>query len=158
MIRFALAFALSIALTGPALALSCLQPDVRRAYADADANPDEYIIAVGRLTPLPGQSIPQQPSDPNIRKGYSILTRFEGRFATHSGFGHLADADVLLQVDCLGPWCGAQPRGETLMFLLRRDGRLILEAGPCPAVIFPATPDALSLALSCLNGGPCAAP
>ncbi|UWQ18210.1 hypothetical protein [Jannaschia sp. M317] len=158
MIRTLLAAGLVILVAGPALALSCLAPTVQRSFAVAQDSPATYVLAVGMLTPLPGEAAPPDPTDPNQRQGHVLRTRFEGVLASGTGFNVYRLFDVAVEVGCLGPWCGGLPRGETLLFLERRADGHVLTAGPCGQFAFAATPEVKTQALACLQGGDCTAP
>jgi hypothetical protein len=142
-----------VTLASPAAALSCLRPAVAQTYAQADADPRVYVLALGSLTPRPGEAPPEQPTDPNDRRGYALETEFTGRLATRGGFDRAARLPVRVEVGCAGPWCGDAPRGDVLMFLERRATTYVLDAGPCPWFAFEPTDEAKAQALACLRGG-----
>ena len=141
------------ALAQPAAALSCLAPSVATSFAAADASEAEYVMAVGRLALLPGQTIPEQPDDPNAREGYSVQARFEGRTATTEGFTQDVTGDVTVEVGCTGAWCGGVPLDRVLVFLERRGDDLVLTEGPCPQFALDATPAREAEAIACATTG-----
>ncbi|MGB3555192.1 MAG: hypothetical protein WBA25_11195 [Jannaschia sp.] len=158
MTRTILAALLATALAGPAAALSCLAPSVEGSFRAADESDAQYAMAVGTLTPLPGEAIPAPSPDPNQREGYVLQTRFEGNLATLDGFDRPATFDVAVEVECAGAWCGGVPVGAKLLFLERREDGNVLVEGPCPRFALAATPENMSGAVACVRGEACAAP
>ncbi|MFO6465250.1 hypothetical protein ACK8OR_12720 [Jannaschia sp. KMU-145] len=157
MIRTALLAALTLAVAQPAMALSCLRPTVQSSFQHADQSEAQYTLAVGRIRVLPGQTIPEQPDDPNQRQGYELQARFQGQLASATGFDTPADFPVTLKVECVAAWCGGVPLDRVLAFVERtEDGNLITE-GPCPRDLLQASPEALKQAMACIRGEPCEA-
>lgn len=156
--RLLLATLLSTALAGQASALSCLRPSVQQTFAEASASAAQYVLAVGRVSLLPGETIPSTGEDPNERKGYAVKARFDGKLASATGFDADASFPLTVQVECAGPWCGGMPVVDRmLVFVERRDGENVLVEGPCPFWTFDAAPDVVTQAESCLRGEDCAA-
>lgn len=149
---------LATAIATQASALSCLQPSVQNSFTAANEAEEQYVMAVGRLTPLPGQSIPEQPEDPNQRQGYTLETRFDGNLASLTGFDQPAAFPVTLEVTCAGPWCGGLPLDDTLYFIERRDGTNVVVEGPCPHFALTATTEVVEGAMACLRGEDCTPP
>ncbi|SFJ65638.1 hypothetical protein [Jannaschia pohangensis] len=157
MTRLILASLLSTAIAGQASALSCLRADVARTFATANEAEAQYVIAVGTMRLLPGESIPEQAGDPNEKQGYSVKTRFDGRLAALDGFTQDAAFPLTVEVECAGPWCGGVPVNRVLVFIERRGDENVLVEGPCPQFAIPATTETLDSALSCLRGEACEA-
>ncbi len=149
---------LSAALAGQAQALSCLRPSVQASFAEADSSEAQYVLAVGRVQLLPGETIPDVGDDPNDREGYSVRARFDGQLAAADGFTEDASFPLTVEVGCAGPWCGGVPLERVLVFIERRDDANVLVEGPCPMFVLDATPEVLEGALSCLRGEDCTRP
>ena len=158
MSRLILAALLSTALAGQANALSCLRPSVQSSFRTADASEAAYVLAIGRVQPLPGEEIAPADDTPNDRKGYSVRTRFDGRIADAAGFETEASFPLTVEVECAGPWCGGVPLDRNILFVERRGEEIVLVEGPCPLFALDATPEAEAAALSCLRGEACTPP
>ncbi|MCK0168657.1 hypothetical protein MWU52_13945 [Jannaschia sp. S6380] len=159
MTRTILAVLLSTALASPAAALSCLRPSVQASYQAADAAEAQYVLSVGRLQLLPGETIPDTTgTDPNDRQGYTVRTRFDGKLADAGGFGTDAAFPVTVEVECAGAWCGGVPLDRVLLFLERRGEENVLVQGPCPRFALSATPEVVAGAAACLKGEDCTPP
>ena len=159
MIRVAL-LSLLCALTGPALALSCLPPDVARTYQQAAEAEEAYIVVHARLEfnadALPRTDWQDQAASPPHTL---IPARMTGQALTKTGFDLPFDRAITLDAQCFGPWCaGATPGTAYLAFLERRADGYLLALDPCGGMGF-ADPDADALlrVQTCFNGGPCQA-
>ncbi|MGR3548887.1 MAG: hypothetical protein ACU0CB_18660 [Roseovarius sp.] len=156
MIRAAV-LALGCALGGPALALSCLPPDVAETYRRAAEAEETYIVVQGRLTFDPAR-LPGTDMIPQQKPAHTLIpARLTGQALTKGGFDQAFDRAITLDVQCFGPWCAsAVPGAEYLGFLERRDGGYVLTVDPCGGMSHPdPTPAMLDKALECLQGGPC---
>lgn len=159
MIRHALlATLLSTGLSGEALALSCLAPSAAGSFKAASEAEAQYVVAVGRVQLLPGETVPVPTGDPNDKQGYSVKARFDGKLAGADGFEEDATFPVTVEVQCSGPWCGAVPLDRVLAFIERRDGENVIVETACPVFSLKATPAVVDQAEACLSGGPCEAP
>ncbi|MEL6585190.1 MAG: hypothetical protein AAFY65_09935 [Pseudomonadota bacterium] len=156
--RSLITLAVFVAGIGQAQALSCLAPSVQTSFTAASDAEESYVMAVGRLTPLPGETPPEQPADPNDRKGYTLQTQFDGNLATLDGFTDASRFFVTVEVVCAGPWCGAVPSDEMLFFIERRGDQNVLVEGPCPQYALPATEQVVDGAMSCVTGRGCTPP
>lgn len=144
---------------GPLSALSCLQPDVARSFAEAAASETAYVIAHGRLDfnarhwPQPGSNAPN--SMPPETK---LSGRFSGHALTLAGFDRpFVDIPVTIKAQCLGPWCATLAPGQDyLVFLERGPDGYALVAGPFGGSAFPdPTPAPRATLLACLRGDSC---
>jgi len=156
----AVLFSLLCALTGPALALSCLPPDITRTYQQAAAAEAAYIVVHARLEfdadALPRTDWQDQAASPPHTL---IPARMTGQALTKTGFDLSFDRPITLDVQCLGPWCaGAAPGTTYLAFLEHTPDGYLLALDPCGGMGF-AEPDAEALrqVSTCFNGGPCPA-
>lgn len=156
MIR-ALLFVIFAASCGPALALSCLPPDVVQSYIRAAGASEPYIVVHGQLrfdaARLPSTDMVTQRKPPHTL----IPARLTGQALTHSGFDQPFDRNISLDVQCFGPWCAAAVPGiEYLGFLERRDEGYVLTVDPCGGMAHPEpTPAMLKKVLTCRQVGSC---
>jgi hypothetical protein len=141
----------------PALALTCVRPAVERTYAEVDAAPEHYVVVRGRLT-LDPRKLPkdgsQQSSPPSLTL---VPARLVGKSMTASGFAVPFEHRLMLEVACLGPWCGSAVNGqEVLAFVRREGGDYALAVNPCGGHVF-GNPTAAQVkqALACHRGGAC---
>ncbi|WP_299838597.1 hypothetical protein [uncultured Jannaschia sp.] len=158
MTRLILAALLSTALAGQASALSCLRPSVQSSFQAADTSEADYVLAIGRVQPLPGEEIAPADDTPNDRKGYSARTRFDGEIAGADGFDTTVSFPLTVEVECAGHWCGGVPLDRNIMFVERRGEENVLIEGPCPRFALDATPEAEADVLACLRGEACTPP
>lgn len=156
--HFVLAFLITAAPL-PALALSCLAPDVARSYAQFDAAEETYIVVHGRLTldetDLPeGMTVDRNP--PEMTQVPAHLTGFS---LGGEGFTFPFERDLTLEVACIGPWCGGVRNGEDVLAFVRKgaDGYAI-EVSPCGGAIFGTPkPEMIKQAERCMRTGACKA-
>jgi hypothetical protein len=157
-IRNAILLALSVAVPGPALALSCLAPDVARTYLQLDEAEERYIAVHGVLTfdasKLPKTDMQDQASTPDSTPLPAQLT---GQSLSAEGFTTPFDRSITLDVRCFGPWCaGAASGAEILGFVELRDSGPVLTLDPCSSTSFPEPDEAmLNTAVRCMQGGAC---
>ena len=129
MIRAAV-LALGCALGGPALALSCLPPDVAETYRRAAEAEETYIVVQGRLKFDPAR-LPSTDMIPQQKPAHTLIpARLTGQALTKGGFDQAFDRAITLDVQCFGSWCASAGHPD-----------------PTPAM--------LDKALECLQGGPC---
>ncbi|KNX40569.1 hypothetical protein ROTO_29110 [Roseovarius tolerans] len=157
MIRVAL-FTLLCALTGPALALTCLPPDVARTYQQAAEAEEAYIVVHARLEfdadALPRTDWQDQAASPPHTL---IPARMTGHALTKTGFDLRFDRAITLDAQCFGPWCaGAIPGTSYLAFLQRTQDGYLLALDPCGGMGFAdPTPETLRRVETCYSGGRC---
>lgn len=142
----------------PAAALTCLPADAVRTYAQARDAEELYVIVHGRLD-FDAAALPrtdwqnQQATPPHTL----IPARLNGRALSVGGFDLGFDSAIVLDAQCLGPWCaGAVPGTDYLAFLERRDSGYVLAIDPCGGMGFPEpTAEMLEAVETCFRGGPC---
>lgn len=154
MIRLAIVLAL---LAQPALALSCLAPDIGRDFAEAAQSDDTHIIVRGDLffdeTELPDR-VDQQGA--GQQDTIEIDGWLAGQSLTAEGFTKPFERDVILRVSCLGPWCVGTVKGPHLAFLKLEDRSWVMEIGPCPGMTYARPTVAQEEAvLACFRGETC---
>lgn len=149
---------LAASLAGPALALSCLRPDLPRTYQKLDAAEETYVVVHGRLTfdetRLPRPDMTGQAEPP---PGARIPARLAGKALSPAGFVTPYDRAVTLDLRCFGPWCPIGESGmDVLVFVERGSTGDVVTLDPCYAHVFVA-PNAqmLNQAVTCMRGGPC---
>lgn len=157
MIRVAL-FTLLCTLTAPALALTCLPPDVARTYQQAAEADGAYIVVHARLEfdadALPRTDWQDQAASPPHTM---IPARMTGQALTKTGFDLPFDRAITLDAQCFGPWCaGASPGKSYLAFLQRTQDGYLLALDPCGGMGFAdPTPETLRRVETCYSGGRC---
>lgn len=144
-----------VALASPALALSCLQPDVARSYSMADEAEETYVVVRGTLSfneaRLPKANGNSSPASTKIK------ARFDGMSLTRQGFTKTFQNGITLDVGCLGPWCAGAASGEDYLLFLRKDGtRYTYAANPCGGYGFiRPTDEMLKQVQACMQGRRC---
>lgn len=144
---------LGATIAGPALALSCLPPDVATSFNEAAASDEEFVLVHGTLsfeseTP-PGSALPE--SEP---KTVQLPARLNGQALSSSGFDAEFSQDVTLELACFGSWCGSAEDGQEYLAFLSRDGSdHLMVVDPCYTWVFPdPTHDQLEQVISCAQG------
>ncbi len=122
-----------IALASPAMALSCLPPDVTRTYNEAAEAKEAYIIVYGRLnfdeTRLPKVDREKLEQTPH---NTLIPAQLVGNSLVGAGFEQAFDQSITLNAQCFGPWCaGARSDTPFLAFLERTEDGYLLKLDPC---------------------------
>ena len=151
--------AVAVAATGVAEradALSCVSPTVEGSFAAADAAEARYVLAVGRVVPDPGQSVPA-PTNAQPREGATISARLTGRTLTATGFDAPVETPLSVTLDCVGSWCATLPVQEALYFIEQREDGLHLTEGPCPRNVLAVREGTEARILQCALEG-CEAP
>jgi len=137
---------------GQAQALSCMRPDPATSFAAASTSDLPYLVLTGDLTSpaATGKSGP---------KPISVLGHLNGHGLTAAGFTATFDGDVVLQVTCAGPWCGAVPASGPVVAFARIDGPTpVIEADACGMWLFAAPDTAMIDQLTaCMTGADCSA-
>lgn len=141
------------ALSTPASALSCMQPDIVNSYTRAADAAEAYVVVKGAFR---FNAPPRQPVD-NDAQGQIVQARFEGVALGRSGFTISYTRPVTLTLACAGPWCGwVEPDTNAIAFLETRGTSLRLVEGPCPGQIFyDPTPEQTQRLLACHTRGIC---
>ncbi|MBF9032418.1 hypothetical protein HKCCE3408_18625 [Rhodobacterales bacterium HKCCE3408] len=127
---FLATFALSTALAHPARALTCPWPNVALSFSQADARPEFFVVAVGRLERL-GEPVPGAVG----RMEYPAM--FLGSIVMRDGLGPLHYAQAVVSSSCGAPSCVEMAFSDEALFFLRRHGdQLVLEVGGCTSFVF----------------------
>ncbi|MDE4060848.1 MULTISPECIES: hypothetical protein [Phaeobacter] len=121
-----------------ASALSCVPWGVPEAYLAAANSNRSYAILQGRLS-FDERRLPRPPAgNPNAAPP---VTQFRGSFNGDllgaRDFDQAVRADVVIEVQCMGPWCGKAKSGvEYLIFAEQRGRDLIVRFDPCGSFAF----------------------
>lgn len=144
----------------PALALSCMQPQVERSFNAWVDSEDTYYIGVGSITPL--DPLPKTKGliepDGGFGKKEPVTARylFSGELLDGER-GHPYEMPITVSVSCIGPWCGHFPKKGTRGLMgLRGVGiqNLTLDIHACPGSVFPV--DREETVSACMRAGRCA--
>ena len=156
MIR-ALGLAALLLACGPALALSCLRPDVARTYTRAAEAEKSYVVVLGEVR-FDEALLPETDGTQHDRRNVTIPARLEGVSLSKAGFTTPFARNITLEVACFGPWCGgAQSGAQYLAFLEKRGGRYVMIADPCGSWAFAKPTKAqVQQVERCMRGLDCA--
>lgn len=152
------AAALSLALAGPAAALSCMPHDLARTYQRIDAAAESYVAIHGTLefdtALLPEVDMANQQATPPSTR---IPARLSGEALGRIGFTRAFDGPITLDVQCFGPWCAQPPSGSAVLAFVRQDADgLTLSLDPCGGdAFFEPDPAMLDQTHRCFTGGAC---
>ncbi|MFQ6546430.1 hypothetical protein AADZ90_000625 [Aestuariibius sp. 2305UL40-4] len=159
MLRTSVAALMLAAFATQAAALSCMRPDIARTYQYAAESEDLYSVVMGEFvfdeSAMPDAVLSSARGfDKDVTE---IPARFTGRQLSRNGFATDYDVEVVLEVQCLGQWCGGMAEGETVIAFLRHGGETpVLDVTPCGETVFTDPDQAqISMAISCINGGTC---
>lgn len=149
--------ALLLALPAPAKALSCMPYGITNAYLDAAAAKDSYVPVIGRLDfdmeRLPNVDWNNQQS---VSQTTLIPATFKGEALSISGISQSFATDVVLEIECAGPWCPSPRPGQMLGFLRKTTHSYVLTVGPCDGFHFGDPNEAMVGSLNdCLRGRAC---
>ena len=139
-----------ILLAGQAQALSCMRPDPVATFGTASTSDLPYLVLTGDLTAPPATGVTEQ-------RPVSATARLTGFGLANDGFTVPFDGDVVLEVTCAGPWCGALPASGPIMAFARIDGPVpVIEMSACGGWLF-TDPDQATLdrMTACINGEDC---
>lgn len=141
----------------PAFALSCLPHGVTDAYIAAAEATEGYVPVVGELSFDAGLVPKMDLSNQQYTPGDTYIpAQFKGRALDVRGVDRLFATDVVLHVQCAGPWCPNPQPGEVLAFLRRTPQSFVLNTNACGGFLFvqPTEPQVRQLE-DCLSGRSC---
>ncbi|MBY5935378.1 hypothetical protein KUV51_20395 [Tateyamaria omphalii] len=141
----------------PALALSCMQYGVTDAYQEAAAAEEGYVPVLGKLEfdadLLPEMDLSGQTPTQEVTL---IPATFKGDALTMRGIDQPFETDVVLEVQCFGPWCPQPQPGEMLGFLRQTEHSYVLHTNACGGFLFGRPDDAqVAQVRDCLAGRKC---
>ncbi len=133
-----LAFTLAL-LPQMGMALSCLEPDIRRQFSRADASEHSYAVLHGIISEVGEEYV------------------FEGRALARMGWAENYATELSVQSVCFGQWCGGvRTNVEGIFFVKQTNEGLLLEAGPCNAwAHYEPRPTDVGIAEQCMLFGLC---
>jgi len=137
-------------------ALSCLRPDPIETFQRLAAAEESYFVLKGTLT-FDETALPPSVGDNQTIVPEPIPGFFVGSGLTKDGFVSDYVSNVLLQINCAGPWCGsARSNVDAIWFVPFSDPPATLLAGPCGGMTFYDPSEAVVAMLeSCMAGGTC---
>ena len=139
-------------------ALSCGPWGVADAYLKAASSNRSYAILQGRLT-FDERRLPRAPaSNPNAAPPVTqFRASFNGALLGARDFDRKVRGDMVIEVQCMGPWCGEAKSGvEYLIFAEQRGRDLIVRFDPCAQFAFAGNIHALrKQVLDCHRGMAC---
>ena len=143
---------------GPALALSCLQPDAVRLYEAARDSESDYWIAVGRIRAMEEVNVPESglrpPQDEESHADTKV--QFLGRVLVGDRIFHPFARRVTLRLTCVSAWCAGDPGDAQVIAAIEVAERgLVLSIGPCSETAVPHTEDGMERLLACHADGEC---
>ena len=154
--RLVLTTALICLTATQSLALSCLRPDPVETFQRLAAAEEAYFVLRGALT-FDENALPPGVGSNDMAQPDPIPGFFVGTGLTKEGFTSDYVSNVLLQVNCAGPWCGsAQSNVDAVWFVPFSDPPAVLQADPCGSMTFYNPSDAvIGMLESCMAGGTC---
>lgn len=142
----------------PAVALTCLPPDVVRAYHYAAEAEGAYIVVHGRLV-FDEKRLPQVDWDrqQDTPPDTLIPARLTGHALSLEGFKTRFSRRITINAQCFGPWCaGAVSGAESLTLLERTESGYVLRLDPCGGMGFAEPSQGnLEQVVQCLRGKAC---
>lgn len=147
----------AVLLSSPAAALSCLPWGPADAYLQAAKSESVYNIIAGELRFDESLLPKSHADDPN---GTPPLTRIpaqlSGKMLEGKYFSRRVKVTAVLEVECLGPWCGGMASGEDLLFFAEQRGtELVIRAGACGGFAFADTSKVRRQVIDCHRGKAC---
>ncbi len=145
--RFAVILTAALLLAPQAYALSCVQPDIYRAFEEYKERDELYIVVKGQFVELfDQQSITTMDNvvshynkkTPRIKRAYMV---FEGTQISHNKAYDKPLERYLVEIKttCMGVWCSGTPpqNTELITFIEKREDALPrLTTSPCPGNVF----------------------
>lgn len=155
--RLLLTAALIFLTATQSVALSCMRPDPIETFQRLAAADESYFVLRGKLS-FDETALPPSVGTNEMMQPVPIPGFFHGKGLTKEGFTSDYVSNVLLQVNCAGPWCGsAQSNVDAVWFVPFSDPPAILQADPCGSMTFYDPSDAvIEMLESCMAGGTCA--
>ena len=146
-----------LALPLPAFALSCLPHGVTDAYHQAADAKEGYVPVLGELSFDPAD-LPRVDWDNQMDTPGTTLVpaTFKGDALGPRNVPVPFETDVVLEVQCFGPWCPSPQPGRVLAFLRKTSHSYVLNTNACGGFLFGHPQDAQIKQLrDCLAGRAC---
>ncbi|OED46449.1 hypothetical protein AB838_20845 [Rhodobacteraceae bacterium (ex Bugula neritina AB1)] len=141
----------------PALALSCRPLEATDAYLAAAKSESVYNIIAGEVQFDKARLPVSHAEDPNDTPPLTrIPARLTGKMLDGRYFSQRVNVPVVLEVECLGPWCaGIEPGSDYMFFAQQQGGALVIRVNACPGFVFPDTPQVRKQVIDCHRGKAC---
>lgn len=142
---------------GPAAALSCLPWGPADAYLHAADSESVYNVIAGELR-FDENLLPKSHSDnPNDTPPLTrIPAQLSGKMLEGKYFSSRVSTPAVLEVECLGPWCGGLKSGAGyVVFAEQREQELVVRANACGGFAFDDTSEVRRQVLDCHRGKAC---
>ena len=148
---------LAAASASPVVALSCMPWGPADAYMQAANSESVFNIIAGELRFDEGLLPKSHAEDPNDTPPLTrIPAQLWGKMLEGKYFSKRVNVPVVLEVECLGPWCGGIPRGaDHLFFAEQRGNELVIRANACGGFAFEDSSQARRQVLDCHRGKAC---
>lgn len=150
-----LAFAAASLAAAPAVALSCLRPDVAQSYKAASEAAEAYIVVHGQLQ-HDKVSVPERTQEGGAPETFEA--RLVGSYLNGADFSGAFDAPVTVTLNCAVVWCAPLPPQDSdiLAFVQKTESGYLIDAQPCQQWLFTApTAAQIEQITSCHAGGDC---
>ncbi|MFL4469723.1 hypothetical protein ACERZ8_07525 [Tateyamaria armeniaca] len=141
----------------PAFALSCMPHRVSDAYLQAANAEEGYVPVLGELNFDPAM-VPKVDWEKQTEvPGKTLIpATFKGDALGPRGVPQAFETDVVLEVECAGPWCPKPEPGPVLAFLRKTSHSYVLNTNACGGFLFGAPNDEQIMELrDCLLGRKC---
>lgn len=138
-----------LVLTQHANALSCMKPDIKRAFEQAIRSDTVYVVLKGTFDVPKRESLATEPQ--------TITATFQGQSVSSVGFSPENQWPVIIELTCAGSFCARlNPETEYLSFVEVQDGKLFYPVRPCHDLTF-YQPNAQTLRdlRTCIKHGSC---
>lgn len=145
-------------LASPVWSLSCLRPDVVRAFEQARDAEEAFWFLRGTLIFDDALGVPEPQPDGRYKDDASASTivRFEGHALHLDGFRPMADRDITVTVRCLAHWCGVvMPDEKLFMAVELTENGPELTLDPCRSRAVPFSEEGEKRLLRCARDGMC---
>lgn len=121
----------------PAFALSCVPHGVTDAYLEAAAAEEGYVPVLGEIDFDP-DLLPQVDWDKqqDVPPTTLIPATFKGDALSVRGVALPFETDVVLEVQCIGPWCPQPQPGRSIAFLRKTAHSYVLSTNACGGFLF----------------------
>lgn len=141
----------------PAFALSCMPHGVSDAYLQAANAEEGYVPVLGELSFDPAL-VPKVDWERQFEvPGTTLIpATFKGDALGPRGVPQALETDVVLAVQCAGPWCPSPTPGEMLGFLRKTSHSYVLSTNACGGFLFGnPKPEQVQELRDCLAGRKC---
>ncbi|MEO0370580.1 MAG: hypothetical protein AAF231_03905 [Pseudomonadota bacterium] len=145
-------------MAGPALALSCMAPDVAHTFKELQSAPQTYVVVHGVLDFDPAK----MPEDGLVNPSQDVSetrmdARLNGNALNVQGFAVPFNSKITLNVECIWSWCPSPKAGSSVLaFVEVSKNEHVFNLGPCYFTGF-FNPDQATLnkAAACFRGEAC---